>query len=84
MSDAKKKIDEDLARLQSALDLVSEHFDAVHIFATRHEPGEGGTIACNKGVGNWHARYGQIREYVTKEEEAQRMEVREHPGEDES
>ena len=49
----------DVNRVNKALEELGEHFDSVHIFATRHESGEsGGTININKGVGNWFARYG--------------------------
>lgn len=48
--------EQDMARVQKALDLLSEHFDTVQIFVTRHE--DGGTRAANLGSGNWYARYG--------------------------
>lgn len=61
--------DGDMERIQQALDILSEHFDAVHIFASRHEAEiEDGTIHCQKGVGNWFARWGQITQWVKVEE----------------
>lgn len=57
MSDTKSQ---DIERIRKALDILGEHFDAVHIFASRHEETEGGTVSCNKGMGNFFARYGQI------------------------
>lgn len=64
---------EDLDRLKQALDLLGEHYDSVHIFVSRHEPAiHDGTVSCNKGVGNWFARFGQIKLWVLNEEA--------HPG----
>jgi hypothetical protein len=73
---------EDLKRVQAALDTLSEHFDTVHVFATRHESGEqGGTVNVNLGVGNWFARYGQIQEWLVKQEEVTRQAQRgDHPS----
>jgi hypothetical protein len=67
----------DIARLETCLAHLGEHFDAVHIFATRHESGEeGGTIKVQKGVGNWYARYGQIVEFLVISEEDARCYAR--------
>lgn len=60
---------DDMKLLDNALKLISEHFDTVQIFATRHEPEvHTGTVNSYKGVGNWYARYGQIKEWVAKVE----------------
>jgi hypothetical protein len=68
--------DEDIQRIDKCLQELGEYFDSVHVFATRHEPEvEDGTVSCNKGVGNWFCRYGQIREWVIKREEQQRVEA---------
>lgn len=59
----------DIERVTQALNSLGEHFDTVHIFATRHEPAEAdGTINVNNGVGNWFARYGQVKEWIVREE----------------
>jgi hypothetical protein len=47
-----------------ARDLMS-HFDAVQIFATVVDPDDGGTESVALGRGNWHARHGMIRDWVT-------------------
>lgn len=61
--------DEDMKRVNEALNVLGEHFDSVHIFATRHESGQfGGTIRISRGTGNFFARYGQIKAWVSVEE----------------
>lgn len=58
----------DCARIDEALSTLGEYFDTVQIFATRHESGMlNGTIHTSKGVGNWFARYGQIRSWLDVE-----------------
>lgn len=70
--------EDDLNRVQKALDDLGEFFDSVHIFCTRHEPGsEGGTVHVSRGCGNWYARFGQASEWVEKERELSREEIRE-------
>lgn len=61
--------DEDLELIQKALDTLGEYFDAVQIFATRHEESEGGTIRVSKGVGNYYARYGHIALWMQKQKD---------------
>lgn len=66
--------DEDLERVKKATEGLMEHFDSVMIFCTRHEAGElDGTINVRYGSGNWFARFGQVREWLLKEEEASRI-----------
>jgi hypothetical protein len=60
----------DLALLQKHVEALGEHFDTVQIFCTRHMPAElDGTVAVNRASGNWHARFGQINEWVIYEKE---------------
>jgi hypothetical protein len=56
--------------------VLSEHFDSVQVFATRHEPTDGGTINVNFGAGNWFARKGQVGEWLIKADERSREEAR--------
>ena len=65
--------DQDLELLQKAIDTLGEHFDSVQIFATRHDTD--GTKSIQKGCGNWFARYGQVREWMLKEEQSSRNDV---------
>jgi hypothetical protein len=52
--------------VEQALNALGEHFDTVTIFTTRHEGGE--THVLEEGVGNWFARYGQIKVWVREQE----------------
>lgn len=60
--------DRDMAVLARAVAQLSEHFDTVQIIATRHDPKNDCTIVARKGVGNWHARFGSVREWLVREE----------------
>lgn len=60
---------DDLGMLKQHVQDLMGKFDAVHIFATRHTPDEGGTVNCQFGNGNWFARYGQIKEWTIYEEQ---------------
>lgn len=70
--------DQDIVRLQRAVESLGEHFDTVQIFVTRYEPDEsgGGTINVNWGSGNWFARKGQVDNWIMKENERIRREVK--------
>lgn len=68
--------DRDIALISQHVNDLSEFFDTVHIFCARHESNDIGTINANKGAGNWNARYGQIREWILKEEECFRVDAR--------
>jgi len=48
---------------------LAEHFECVHIFVNRNEGDIDKTRSVNRGAGNWHARYGQIREWLIYEDE---------------
>ncbi len=72
-----KAVDPDLVLIQKAIDLLSEHFDSVQIFANRYESGEkNGTIHVDLGYGNWYSRYGQVRDWLILKDEETREEVR--------
>lgn len=74
MSDA---ANQDLARVKAACEDLIEHFDTVMIFTTRHESGElDGTVNVRYGLGNWFARKGQIEDWLLKEDEQTREQVR--------
>lgn len=68
---------EDDQRVLEAARALGEHFDTVHVFATRHDPAEkDGTVVCDEGVGNWYARQGQIEEWVEFQKEQIRIAAR--------
>lgn len=63
--------------LKKHTEALGEHFDTVHIFATKYDAAvEEGTITYNYGSGNWYARYGQICEWMVKQNEVTRISER--------
>ncbi len=68
--------DQDIERLKKAVADLGEHFESVQIFASRHDP-EDGTTSVNWGGGNWHARRGQVAEWMRREDERTKREVQE-------
>lgn len=55
---------------------LMEHFDTVQVFVTKYVGIDESTIAHAQGKGNWHARIGQVREWVTRNDERTRADVR--------
>ena len=67
----------DIQRVQQALLVLGEHFDAVQIFVTRNTGEEdGNTVSLAMGAGNWFARYGHVREWIIKKDEEARADAR--------
>lgn len=67
----------DLALVKAHANQLLENFDSVQIFCTRpNQDKEGGTINLNYGLGDFFARYGKVRAWVLREEEAFRCEGR--------
>ncbi len=54
------------ACVDKALNMLSEHYDAVQIFGT-YQDGQK-TSRYAKGRGNHYARYGMVRSWVVREE----------------
>lgn len=52
-------------KVDDALDLLREHFDAVQILATWNETGL--TKTCARGSGNWHARQGMAHDFINRD-----------------
>lgn len=54
--------------LDKAIAGLMEHYDTVTVFVTKvvRHPAENGNVTFNmsRGAGNWHARYGQIHEFM--------------------
>lgn len=47
--------------------MLSEHFDTVQIFCSKHDmKNVDGTAGIVWGTGNWFARYGHIKEWMIK------------------
>lgn len=69
----------DLAIINKHLTLLSEHFDSIHIFATRYEPNKGCiTTSINNGIGNWFSRFGFIKSWIIRCEETERENSRKY------
>lgn len=69
--------DDDMKLVKKFCDDLGEHFDTVRIFVTRHEPEmEDGTITIDRGVGNWYAQYGQVKEWMIIQDERAREHTR--------
>lgn len=76
MSEYQQENDADLERVKASCLKLSEHFDSVQIFVTKHAPEQQGTVRMAYGSGNYFARFGKIIHWLTKEKEAAREEVR--------
>lgn len=63
-----KEADAQMEIIDAAFGNLSEHFDSVIIFATRHISNDRGTLKWTRGGGNWYARFGQVKEWVLAEE----------------
>lgn len=70
----------DIVLLKATSARLSEHFDTVQIFVTRQT--SDGTVNCQWGSGNWFARYGQIKQWLVKEDEAACVECRKSEDEE--
>lgn len=72
----------DMNILQSVVARLSEHFDTVQVFTTKRSNSSDGTENCQWGSGNWFARYGQVKQWVIKQDEDFREDVRKSNMED--
>ena len=72
-----KKSRQELDLVRQHVSQLSEHFDTVQIFVTRHEAmREDGTVNACCGAGNFYARLGQVREWSVKQDEVARDSMR--------
>ena len=44
---------------------LGEHFDNVQIMVSWMD--QGATLSCCRGCGNWHARHGLARDFITSD-----------------
>lgn len=73
--DLNRQQDLDIERVREHVEALAGKFDTVQIFVTRHDPTEESTVSYNVGAGNWHARKGQVTEWVLQQDEASRLEA---------
>jgi hypothetical protein len=76
MSEEDRQKEDDMQRVNTALETLSEHFETVQIFVTRHEGMLDGSVGANVSSGNWFARYGQVREWIIQQEERMKESIR--------
>jgi len=56
-----------MERIKKAVNILSEHFDTVHVFCTNHPNNAEGTRFYTWGAGNFYARKGQIQTWLEYE-----------------
>ena len=61
---------------------VRERFDSVRIFVTRHKDDDDTTDAMTLGSGNMLAQLGQVKEFVSKQDEVTRDQARKECNDD--
>jgi hypothetical protein len=59
--------------LQLHTEQLGEYFDNVQVFVSRVTDGGDYTESFTWGAGNWHARLGQIRQFVLNSDEHERI-----------
>jgi hypothetical protein len=67
----------DLEHVRRVAEGLMEHFDAVQVFATRHDGTRDFTVSVNYGLGNVHARRSVVRTWSLRQDEMERENVRE-------
>lgn len=73
--DDKEKNDRALEKMKDACAALGAHFDTVQILATKHSS-QTGTFRTAWGIGNSYARYGQVKDWLIREEAYAREEER--------
>jgi hypothetical protein len=68
MDDATRERKLDLIKNQIKILMAS--FDTIQIFATKYDPTTGATSHFSSGDGNYFARYGQVCEWLVREDQA--------------
>lgn len=58
--------------VRDAIGKLSEHFDSVRIFVTVHDGPLDETNSYEDGAGNFYAQLGQIREWISIQDQYQR------------
>lgn len=64
------------AILDSHLAQLSEHFDSVRIFWTKYDSDSSTTKSNSRGIGDWYAQSGAVREWLIRSEEDTRLDCR--------
>lgn len=64
--------EEQQAMVNRTADSLSEHFDSVQIFVTKHSGGAERSDSYETGRGNFYARLGQVMEFLSIQDQYQR------------
>lgn len=76
------KVDPDFELLKKHCGLIGEHFDTVRIFVTKHDSATDETSELSAGLGNMMAQEGQVRIWVKRMDEYNRVDARRRCRED--
>lgn len=72
--------DKQFIRISNQVDAIaaqlSEHWDTVQIFVTKHSGGERATFGYRASAGSFYTRYGQIKEWIAVQDERIRQAVK--------
>lgn len=52
--------------LTRAVNDLGEHWESVQIVVSRYDPATGETVSTARGTGNFHARLGSVRHWVSE------------------
>lgn len=66
MTDEQTEKDRELGIVKSHCAMLQEHFDSVQVFVTRYDS-SAGTVNVAWGSGNYFSRYGQVVQWIEKE-----------------
>lgn len=66
--------DADVKMIREHANQLGEHYENVQIFCSQRD-GEK-TLELQVGIGNFNARYGQIKRWVIRTEEQERIDIR--------
>ncbi len=58
----------DFDRVKRACSVLAEYFDSVQIFTSKMSDNQADTQHYRHGTGNWFARYGQIKSWISDTE----------------
>lgn len=73
-----EQLDQEQKLLEQLCAKLGEHWQNVQIFVNRVDEGGEYFTQLTYGIGNWHARQNQVREWITIGEEIARCKAREN------
>lgn len=75
MNDAEdNQADKDIERVRKHTSQLSEFYDTAQIIVTKLKS-NGSTRRIAQGSGNWYARYGSVKEWITEVEEKAKQDL---------